>query len=274
MLNIGEFAQLGQVSPRMLRHYHEIGLLVPEQVDPTTGYRCYAIGQLGRLHRLVALRDLGFSLEQIGGLLEDEPPLDQLRGMLRMRRAQIEQTVTEEQDRLRRVEAHLHALEGRPVTIQDIVVKHTEPLRVAEASDTAPGFGPELGAIFARLYPEVIVHLGREKVRPGLCVAWYEQLSDEETVVVHGGFDIGDQPVEDSDRVRVVDLPVVEVASVIYRGPMDHVVPVYESLVRWIDESGYQLAGRSRELYHEFHDDDHSLDVTELQMPVTRIGPS
>jgi DNA-binding transcriptional MerR regulator len=270
MLSIGEFAQLGQVSPRMLRHYHELGLLVPERVTPTTGYRSYSVGQLSRLHRLVALRDLGFSLDQIRDLLEDEPTQDQLRGMLRLRRTQIEETVAEELERLRRVEAHLRALEGSPMDTQDIVVKHTEPLRVAEASDTAPGFGPELGPIFARLYPEVAGYLERQRVRPGLCVAWYDEPSDEGTVVVHGGFDIGDQPVVNGDQVRVVDLPVVEVASVIYRGPMDAVVPVYESLVRWIDESGYQLAGRSRELYHELHDEDPRLNVTELQMPVER----
>jgi DNA-binding transcriptional MerR regulator len=270
MLTIGEFAQLGQVSPRMLRHYHELGLLLPERVDPGTGYRSYSVGQLSGLHRLVALRNLGFSLDQIRDLLEDEPTQDQLRGMLRLRRAQIEETVAEELARLRRVEAHLRALEGSPMDTQDIVIKHTEPLRIAEASDTAPGFGPELGPVFARLYPEVVAHLVQQQVRPGLCVAWYEEPADEGTVVVHGGFDIGDQPMESGDHVRVVDLPLVEVASVIYRGPMDAVVPVYESLVRWVEESGYRLGGRSRELYHELHDEDPGLNVTELQMPVER----
>ena len=270
MLNIGEFARLGQVSPRMLRHYHDLGLLVPAHVDPSTGYRSYAVGQLGRLHRLVALRDLGFSLEQIGKLLEDEPPVDQLRGMLRMKQAQIEQTVAEEQDRLRRVEAHLRALEGSPVAIQDVVVKHTEPLRVAETSATAAGFGPQLGPLFARLYPEVIDHLAAQRVRPGLCLAWYEEPADDGSVVVHAGFETGDQAVSDGASVRVVDLPGIEVASVIYHGSMDDVVPVYEALVRWIDESGYRLAGRSRELYHEFHPEEPARNVTELQMPASR----
>src|SRR5438046_10717211 len=96
MLNIGEFARLGQVSPRMLRHYDELGLLKPEQVDPTNGYRLYAARQLGPLHRILALRDLGFTLDQIGDVLEEYPPVEQLRGMLRMRQAQIEQTVGEE----------------------------------------------------------------------------------------------------------------------------------------------------------------------------------
>src|ERR1700684_3369715 len=97
MLNIGEFARLGQVSPRMLRHYDQLGLLKPERVDPETGYRSYGVQQLVRLHRLVALRDLGFTLEQIGDLLDGEPPLEPLRGMLRLRRAQLGPTAARAQ---------------------------------------------------------------------------------------------------------------------------------------------------------------------------------
>jgi effector-binding domain-containing protein len=218
----------------------------------------------------LALRDLGFTLDQISSVLTDEPPLEELRGMLRMRRAQIEQTVGEERARLRRVEAHLRALEGNDtMDVQDIVIKHTLPLRVAEAVGTAPGFGTEnLGPIFGQLLPEVLGHLDGTGARPGISVAHYEELADDGTVVVHAGFDIDDQDVPDSDRVHVVDLPVIEVASVVHRGSMTDVVPVYEALVRWIEDSGYRLAGRSRELYHEWHEEDPTRHVTELQLPI------
>jgi DNA-binding transcriptional MerR regulator len=271
MLTIGDFARLGQVSPRMLRHYHELGLLRPQQVDPATGYRSYGTAQLVRLHRLMALRDLGFSLEQIGRLLDDDLSLEQLRGMLRMRQAQTEQAVAEEQARLRRVAAHLRALEGSTaVSMQDVVIKSTQPLRVAEVIDTAPGFGPELGEIFGRLYPRVFAHIAKSGAQPGLCVAWYEEPAEDGSVVVHAGVDVDDHAVDDGPGVRVVDLPIVEVAAVMYRGSMSEVGPVYESLARWIEDSGYRLAGRSRELYHEWHPEDQSRSVTELQLPIAR----
>ena len=101
-------------------------------------------------------------------------------------------------------------------------------------------------------------------------VAWYEEPADDGSVVVHAGFAIGDQTSTGGDGVRVVDLPVIQVASVVHRGSMDNVGPVYESLVRWIEDSGYRLSGRSRELYLEWHDEDLDKNVTELQMPVTR----
>src|SRR5690349_4702156 len=95
MLTIGDFARLGQVTPRMLRHYDELGLLSPQRVDPATGYRSYSVHQLGRLHRIVALRDLGFSLDEIGSALTEDVSVEQLQGMLRLQRVQIEHAIGE-----------------------------------------------------------------------------------------------------------------------------------------------------------------------------------
>lgn len=62
MLNIGDFARHGRVSVRMLRHYDAIGLLTPARVDPHSGYRSYQVGQLAQLNRIVALKELGFTV--------------------------------------------------------------------------------------------------------------------------------------------------------------------------------------------------------------------
>jgi DNA-binding transcriptional MerR regulator len=260
MLNIGGFARLGRVSRRMLRYYDE------------TGYRLYDMAQLGRLHHLVALRDLGFTLEQIRALLDDDLPVEELRGMLRMRRAQIEQNLADDQARLLRVEAHLRALEGsNTVRLQDVVIKATEPVRIAEAAGTAPAFGTEnVGPVFQRLLPQVLAHLNACRARPGISVALYEEPADDGSVVMHVGFDIGAQEVADSDRVHVVELPVVEVASMIYRGPMEGIASAFDALMRWTADSGYRMAGPSRELYHEWHEEDPARHITELQLVVTR----
>lgn len=273
MLNIGEFARLGQVSPRMLRHYDELDLLKPEQVDAASGYRLYSVHQLGRLHRIVALRDMGFGLEQIRQLLVDHISIEELRGMLRLRRAQIEQAVDEEQERLRRVEAHLRALEwSNTVKLQDIVTKQTQPIRVAQA--TAGGLThADIGAAFGQLMPRVIAHLDSVQAKAGISVAVYEDdggAAPEGEIVLRAGFDIGDQDVPDRDTVRVIDLPVIEVAAAVYRGGDDGITPAWEALVRWIEDSGYRLVGDCRELYHEWHDDDPTRNVMELQQPIAR----
>lgn len=273
MLNIGEFARLGQVSPRMLRHYDEIDLLKPERIDVSNGYRLYSAHQLGRLHRIVALRDMGFGLDQIRELLVDDIPVEQLRGMLRLRRAQIEQTVDDEQQRLRRVEAHLRALEwSTTMELQDIVIKQTQPIRVAQA--TADGLThDDIGAAFGRLMPQVIAHLESVGAKPGISVAVYEDdggATPEGEIVLRAGFDVGDQNVPDSDTVHVAELPVIEVAAAVYPGGPDGIVAAWEALVRWIEDSGYRLIGDCRELYLEWNEGDPTKDVVELQQPITR----
>ena len=82
MFSIGEFARHGRISVRMLRHYDAIGVLVPAMVDPVSGYRFYQAGQLSRLNRIIALRDLGFSLRQVQPILDDQVSAAELRGML------------------------------------------------------------------------------------------------------------------------------------------------------------------------------------------------
>jgi DNA-binding transcriptional MerR regulator len=71
MFSIGEFARHGRVSVRMLRHYDAIGLLRPACVDPASGYRFYQASQLAQLNRVVALKDLGFSLQQVQAIIDE-----------------------------------------------------------------------------------------------------------------------------------------------------------------------------------------------------------
>src|SRR5687767_871084 len=111
MLKIGEFAALARISIRMLRHYDEMGLLKPAQVDSESGYRYYKLEQLPRLNRILALKDLGLSLEEIRWLLNDALSAEEIRGMFKLKQAQLYSLIMEEQARLRRVENRLRDIE-------------------------------------------------------------------------------------------------------------------------------------------------------------------
>src|SRR6266545_2388046 len=81
MFSIGDFARHGRVSVRMLRHYDAIGLLRPAHVDRVTGYRSYEARQLSRLNRIVALKDLGFTLQQTRANLDDNVQIKRIPGI-------------------------------------------------------------------------------------------------------------------------------------------------------------------------------------------------
>lgn len=111
MRTIGDFAKLGRVSVRMLRHYDSIGLLTPQVIDPHSGYRFYEIAQLQRLNRIVALKALGIRLDQVRQIVDEELSGPDLRAMLRLRRAEIESQIRHDQYRLAKVEARLRLIE-------------------------------------------------------------------------------------------------------------------------------------------------------------------
>jgi len=96
MIRIGDFSKLSRIPVKTLRYYDEMGLLQPVQVDPFTGYRLYEYSQLSDLNRILALKDLGFSLEEIGRLLDDGLSVEQMRGMLKLRETEARQMVQEE----------------------------------------------------------------------------------------------------------------------------------------------------------------------------------
>ena len=91
----------------MLRRDEELGLLKPGHADPWTGYHYRTLDQLPRLHQILALRDLGLSLEQVGDLLDDPDSEKRLYAMLQAKQQAIQQQLADEQARLERVAARL-----------------------------------------------------------------------------------------------------------------------------------------------------------------------
>ncbi len=107
MIRIGDFSRIARVSVQTLRYYDDLGLLKPVEVDRFTGYRYYSFDQLPRLHRILALKDMGLTLEEIARLLRDEPTTEQMMGMLRLKETELAERIDEELHRLERVRARL-----------------------------------------------------------------------------------------------------------------------------------------------------------------------
>ncbi|MFF5208267.1 MerR family transcriptional regulator [Streptosporangium sp. NPDC000396] len=271
MFSIGDFAQLGRVSVRMLRHYDALGLLQPAHVDPATGYRFYQANQLSRLNRVIALKDLGFTLQQVRSILEEQVSTAELHGMVRLRRAELEERIARDTARLLQVETRLRAIEkeGRMHT-EEVLLKRLPSVRLAELSAVAASYEPEdIGPVIQPLYHELCERLDRAGVTPtGYGVAYYEPGTDGQ-VIVHAGLQVSVEARADHD-FTITDLPEAEsAATIIHRGSMDEVGTTFQSLAHWIEEHGYRSNGLAREFYISCPPGAHDQWVTELQMTVT-----
>ncbi|QUQ67391.1 MerR family transcriptional regulator [Kutzneria sp. CA-103260] len=272
MFSIGDFARLGLVSVRMLRHYDGIGLLPPAHVDDATGYRRYAADQLPRLNRIVALSKLGFTLKQVAEMLDDAVNAEQLQGMLRLRRAELAAQVAADSARLAQVEFRLRSIEreGKMPSI-DIALKEVPPVRVAELTGLAASYGPEdIGPVIQPLYARVEAELARSGLTvSGPGIAYYEDVADG--VLVHAAITVSGEITNDVE-LKLVDLPGVELAATtVYHGPMSECGPVYDQMAHWLAENGYQSSLYAREVYlHCPPGVDQQGWITEFQIPVAR----
>jgi DNA-binding transcriptional MerR regulator len=274
MFTIGEFARHGRVSVRMLRHYDSTGLLRPARVDPASGYRFYAAGQLARLNRIIALKDLGFSLDQVREMLDGQVSAEQLRGMLRLRQAELQSRLAADTARLAQVEARLQIIEKEgTMPADDIQVKQIPAVRVAELTATAASLEPaSITPVIQPLYAELGSRLGRAGVTPaGPAIAYYEDGLDGDTVVVHATIPVNADPADGQD-FAIVDLPAIDqAATVVHRGSMDNVMSAIQVLAGWIEDNGYRASGYPREFYLECPEDQAQW-VTELQEPIAPAG--
>jgi len=286
VLKIGDFSQLGQVSVRTLHHYDERGLLKPARIDDWTGYRFYSVEQLPRLNRILALKDLGFSLEQIGRLVDDDVPAEQLRGMLALKQAEIERQLTEGRTRLLRVEARLRQIEqeGEP-SPYEVVLKKTAPQTIASTRTTVPTV-EDMPALRCDLYDELYEALERRGVEPGTpefalyhTVEYLERDIDMEAAVAVDG-PRGAGPEGRGDRPAFRELPAVpEMASVVHEGSAWEIPRAITALFGWIGANGYATAGPYRELHlygrenDLFRADSANVDslLVEIQVPVRAV---
>jgi DNA-binding transcriptional MerR regulator len=271
MLSIGDFARHGRVSVRMLRHYDAIGLLKPAYVDQVTGYRSYDAQQLSRLNRIVAIKGLGFTLQQVQSILDDEVSVDELRGMLRLRQAELHSQIATDTARLAQVEVRLQIIEREgTMPADDVHIKRIPGVCVAELTGTAASFEPEsISPVIGPLYDELRNRLDRAELLPtGPDIAYYEDSSDGDGIIVHATIPVDADPGEDRD-FAIVDLPEIEqAATIVHCGAMDNVMPTIQALARWIDANGYRSVGYNRELYIEIRQNRDAW-VTELQEPIT-----
>ena len=274
MVSIGEFARLGAVSIRTLRHYDEIGLLAPADVDPVTGYRSYSAKQLRQLNRIVALKDLGLTLGQIRQLL-DGITVEELRGMLLMRRAQLERELQQQRHHLLGVEARLrHIAQEDDMPADDIVVKQIPPLGVIVIADTAPGWGTEnlVPAVNrARVKFDQLGISGLVKAS-GPFMLFYEQ-TDGQEVTVNVALQVAEEPAELPPPAHYRVLPATEAAAAVRSGPAASIYPmVYQDLAAWVQAHGYQPDGPGRDIWIHEVDDISEADqqVFEAQLPFIR----
>ena len=278
MFRIGEFAQIGRVSGRQLRYYDRLGLLQPLHTDAQTGYRYYSARQLPRLNRILALKSLGFSLDQIGKMIDGEVSPEALRGMLSVKKAQVEQSLAAEQARLRQIESRILQIEEQgALRDYDVVVRSEAAQPFLSVRHRCPDMDEGVRLL------QLVVHQGIRQIRAAhrnqLTVVAHSDFEDEE-LDLEVGFTLT-RPTNEAVRLpgdlemSLRELEAVEtMATLVRTGPNYQSHLAYGALGVWMEANDCRIDGPCREVFLEtpFADPAKEDTVMEIQFPIRRAA--
>lgn len=276
MFKIGDFSKISQVSIRSLRHYDAIGLLKPSYTDPFTGYRYYSADQLPRLNRIVALKNLGLSLEEVKRLLDDNLSAAEIRGMLLLKQAQMRQQISDELRQLSMVESRVQQIEREgALSPYDVVLKSVSTLTVVSIREVTPSL-----AAMGKLLSDAREAARRQAREFDVWLAVFYDPHFDQSMDWELGFVVPDEytgavKLDERRQMCVHTLPALpQVASVIYQGSYIGLHHGYSALGTWIEQHGYQIAGDSREVFLRIDESKNEDHVTEIQFPVIENPPT
>jgi DNA-binding transcriptional MerR regulator len=277
MFRIGEFSRIARVSGRLLRYYDSIGLLSPGRVDPATGYRYYTADQLGALNRVLALKDLGLSLDEVARLVKGEVSPEEIRGMLTLKKVELERSLSEDALRLRNIESRLVQIEEQGgMQDYDVILKSAAGQPYLALRQTFPNFAAAVGMV-----RDIAQRVGRrlpDNARGDLVVVAHSDF-DEENLDLEMGYVVTDEALE-PPRVPGLDLtmrelpPAPSLATLVRRGARYQAHIGYGALGLWMSANRYQIAGPSREVLLElpFQQPGQEEMVMEIQFPVIKAA--
>jgi len=276
VFRIGDFSRIARVSSRLLRYYDEIGLFKPARIEGGTGYRYYSAAQLPRLNRILVLRDLGLSLEQIALALRDDLPAAELRGMLLVRRADAEQAIEAQAQRLRQIESRIAQIEAEGRLSADDVILRREPARrLLSMRQTVASFADGVRLI-GELVASVPRRVGAGVVGQLVAIAHAQEFEPENIDVELGFFleaDIsGPVGLPDGRALEVRELPAVEhLATCVRIGLPQEAHLTTARIGQFIEANGYRMGGPNREVFLQRPSPGRLEDsVVEMQFPVER----
>jgi DNA-binding transcriptional MerR regulator len=267
-LTIGDFSRATHLSVKMLRHYHDIGLLEPAEVDPFTGYRRYGTAQIATAHVIRRFRDLDMPLDEIHAVLSAPDPQARSR-LIAAHLTRLEASLARTQDAVATLRG---LLEGPPAQAR-IRHRHADAVSAAaitqtvDQADALAWYQGALGELHATLAAQHITAVGS-----GGGIFQTELFTEERGEATI--FLPCQGPPRPMGRVTALDVPAAELAVIVHRGPHTGIDLAYGSLGAYVTAHALAVDGPLREYYLTGPADtpDEAAWRTEIGWPIFETG--
>lgn len=266
VLRIGEFVELSSISINMLRNYDKIGLLVPKYIDESTGYRYYDKEQLVQANQILALKNMGFGLDDIGKIMmQSEAGInDFLQEKLKSKYEELEKT----KKQIDQIKSVMNANENVGEYALNIVRKRLNAMWVVSLCgqiNTYPQEGILWGKLNAACEKNHIVPLPEAPA-----IAIYRGVDEKSgNLQIEVQFPI-DKEYKVTEPLRVFKIEEQDVASVVFRGTYSKIYAINTVVAQWLEANKLEISGQAFTIYHKSPGNcsDENAFITELCFPI------
>ncbi len=266
MLQIGLFSKMNRVTPKALRHYDAIGLLKPVSIDDVSGYRYYSSSQIPRLNKIVALKQMGFSLNEIQEII-DVP--ENINRLLDEKEDQLSEQIDSYASMLLQIKSFRKLIKGVTLMEYSPVIKSLPKVTVASMRFKAESYDT-----FFNQIPKMGEEMKKQNVqlaKPEYCFNIYHDGEYKETDIDVEVCEAVVHPYTDTELVTYKEVDGIDAALCIYhKGPYKALREAYGFALSWISDNGYDIDGLSRESYIDgIWNKEHENEwLTEVQIPI------
>ena len=266
MLKIGDFSKLSKVTIKALRYYEKEGLLIPKHVDVFNGYRYYESNQLVDVARIISLKQIGLSIDEIKKIIIENEPL---RNILKSKKKELEKTIFEYSNQLSKLNYLLEEKDMKEEIFEKIVPAYYVYYKEGVLKDysEASMFILESGQECMELNPNI------KCIEPDYCYVNYldGEYKDKNIKIRYSQAVIKeDKPFNENNNIKFMDIPETKCICIYHKGSYETLGKSYAKIMKYIEDNKLEIKEYPRECYIDgiWNKDNVEDWLTEIQIPI------
>lgn len=273
MFKIGIFSKLVHVSPRMLRHYEKCGLFIPAKIDKLQGYRYYSSSQIPYVKKIVTLRDMGFTIEEILDIVENFEDENFISNAIELKRKQVTQRLYEEQEKLSKLDEMSKLTDtGEYLNQHTVTIKEFPSEKILSLREQIFDYSHQENQ-WIKLYQHIEQHKLQNNLNGKIyCIyhnmGYMDKNPDLEVGVIVNELD---KDIHNFKYRQTEEIPMA--ASALFEGHYSNMAEWEGILACWIEQNGYEIIGYEHIIgyKHPFNESDPNNYLTEMFFPIKKI---
>lgn len=268
MYKIGDFSKMSKVTIKALRFYEKEGLLLPVYVNESNGYRYYESSQLLEISQIIALKQIGLSIDEIRKVINSEMNVDSI---LNSKKRELQMNIHEYNYRLSKINYLLVEKDMKNEIFEKVIPSYYVYYKEGLLRDysEASRFIQDSGVECLELNPNI------KCVEPNYCfVNYLDREHKEKNIKVRYCQAVIKQkePFKENESIKFMDISEETCICIYHKGAYDELGKSYSKILKYIEDNNYKIKDYSRECYIDgiWNKEDIEEWLTEIQIPIKK----